>query len=48
MKRRDLIRLLIHPFCSRSLSRMPELTARMVDLGLVEPAREVTAINVPA
>jgi radical SAM superfamily enzyme YgiQ (UPF0313 family) len=44
MKTSDILKLLASPFGRRRLTRKPELTARMVDLGLEEPDRkEVSA-----
>ncbi len=39
MKVTDLLKLLSSPFRRRRLTRLPELPARMIDLGLVEPIR---------
>ncbi|MCX6924971.1 MAG: radical SAM protein [Verrucomicrobia bacterium] len=39
MKTTDIIRLLSSPFRRRTLTRKPELPARMLDLGLTEPIR---------
>ena len=39
MKTVDLVRLLSSPFRRRTLTRKPDLPARMVDLGLHEPVR---------
>jgi radical SAM superfamily enzyme YgiQ (UPF0313 family) len=39
MKVSDLLKLLSSPFRRRRLTRTPELPARMIDLGLVEPVR---------
>ncbi|MCL4500817.1 MAG: B12-binding domain-containing radical SAM protein [Deltaproteobacteria bacterium] len=44
MKRTDLLKLLWSPFRHRSLSRKPELPARMIDLGLEEPVRGIFSI----
>jgi anaerobic magnesium-protoporphyrin IX monomethyl ester cyclase len=38
MKTTDILRLLGSPFRRRTLTRKPELPARMVDRGLTEPA----------
>jgi anaerobic magnesium-protoporphyrin IX monomethyl ester cyclase len=40
MKASDIFNLLASPFRKRTLSRKPELPARMIDLGLEEPDRE--------
>jgi radical SAM superfamily enzyme YgiQ (UPF0313 family) len=40
MKTADILRLLGSPFRRRTLTRKPELPARMVDLGLEEPDRQ--------
>jgi len=48
MKTTDIIRLLSSPFRRRTLTRKPELPARMLDLGLEEPDRHaVSAANSP-
>jgi len=39
MKASDILKLLASPFRRRTLTRQPELPARMVDLGLKEPQR---------
>ena len=39
MKTSDIVRLLASPFRRRTLTRKPELPARMIDLGLEEPVR---------
>jgi anaerobic magnesium-protoporphyrin IX monomethyl ester cyclase len=39
MKTTDVIKLLYSPFRRRTLTRKPELPARMVDLGLLQPDR---------
>jgi anaerobic magnesium-protoporphyrin IX monomethyl ester cyclase len=39
MKKTDLLKLLWSPFQHRTLSRKPDLPARMMDLGLTEPER---------
>ncbi len=39
MKSSDILKLLASPFRRRTLTRQPELPARMVDAGLKEPAR---------
>jgi anaerobic magnesium-protoporphyrin IX monomethyl ester cyclase len=39
MKTSDIVKLLSSPFRRRTLTRKPELPARMVDLGLDEPDR---------
>jgi radical SAM superfamily enzyme YgiQ (UPF0313 family) len=39
MKASDIFKLLSSPFRRRTLNRMPELPARMIDLGLTEPIR---------
>jgi len=49
MKATDLLRLLSSPFRRRQLTRKPELPARMIDLGLVEPVRPPgAALKMPA
>jgi radical SAM superfamily enzyme YgiQ (UPF0313 family) len=49
MKATDLLRLLSSPFRRRRLTRKPELPARMIDLGLVEPVRPPgAAVKMPA
>ena len=40
MKTSDMLRLLSSPFRRRTLTRKPELPARMLDLGLEEPIRQ--------
>jgi radical SAM superfamily enzyme YgiQ (UPF0313 family) len=45
MKTSDLIRLICSPFRRRTLSRKPDLPARMIDLGLEEPDRD--SVSVP-
>ena len=40
MKATDILKLLASPFRRRTLTRRPELPARMVDAGLEEPLRE--------
>ena len=40
MKASDILKLLASPFRRRTLSRRPELPARMLDAGLEEPLRE--------
>jgi hypothetical protein len=40
MKTSDLLKLLSSPFRRRTLTRKPELPARMIDLGLAEPDRQ--------
>lgn len=39
MQKRDILRLFASPFRRRRLTRLPELPARMLDLGLSEPVR---------
>jgi anaerobic magnesium-protoporphyrin IX monomethyl ester cyclase len=39
MKSSDLIKLLASPFRRRTLTRKPELLARMIDSGIEEPVR---------
>jgi len=41
MKWADILKLLWSPFRKRSLTRMPELPARMIEVGLTVPVREV-------
>ena len=45
MKTTDMIKMLYSPFRRRTLTRKPELPARMIDLGLEEPDR--AAVPVP-
>jgi radical SAM superfamily enzyme YgiQ (UPF0313 family) len=45
MKVSDLLELLSSPFRRRKLTRTPELPARMIDLGLVEPIRSKGAAD---
>lgn len=46
MKTTDILRLLGSPFRRRTLTRKPELPARMLDRGLVEPERQrALAVN---
>jgi radical SAM superfamily enzyme YgiQ (UPF0313 family) len=40
MKTSDILKLLSSPFRQRTLTRKPELPARMIDLGLAEPDRQ--------
>ncbi|MHB8067710.1 MAG: B12-binding domain-containing radical SAM protein [Desulfobaccales bacterium] len=44
MKKADLLKLLWSPFQHRTLSRKPDLPARMIDLGLEEPERGVLSM----
>ena len=44
MKTTDIIRLLSSPFRRRTLTRKPELPARMLDLGLEEPDRHAVSL----
>jgi len=44
MKTSDIIALLASPFRRRTLTRKPELPARMIDAGLEEPVRIVTPV----
>src|ERR1039458_8237276 len=44
MKTTDIIRLLSSPFRRRTLTRKPELPARMLDLGLKEPDRHAVSL----
>jgi radical SAM superfamily enzyme YgiQ (UPF0313 family) len=39
MKLSDILRLLASPFRRRRMTRMPELPAKMIDMGLTEPVR---------
>jgi radical SAM superfamily enzyme YgiQ (UPF0313 family) len=48
MKTTDVLRLLSSPFRRRQLHRKPELPAKMIDLGLSEPIRTKTALDLPA
>jgi hypothetical protein len=43
----DILRLLSSPFRRRKLNRKPELPAKMVDLGLVAPARTEPVVDLP-
>jgi anaerobic magnesium-protoporphyrin IX monomethyl ester cyclase len=43
MKTSDLIKLLCSPFRKRTLTRKPELPARMIDAGLEEPDRQAVS-----
>jgi len=43
MKTSDILRLLCSPFRRRTLSRKPDLPARMIDLGLEEPDRAIVS-----
>jgi len=45
MKKADLLKLLWSPFQHRTLSRKPDLPARMMELGLEEPERGVRSIT---
>jgi anaerobic magnesium-protoporphyrin IX monomethyl ester cyclase len=45
MKKLDLLKLLWSPFQRRTLSRKPELPARMIELGLEEPQRDAVSIT---
>jgi len=45
MKKSDLLKLLWSPFQRRTLSRKPDLPARMMDLGLTEPERGTVSIT---
>jgi radical SAM superfamily enzyme YgiQ (UPF0313 family) len=47
MKTSDIIKLLSSPFRRRTLTRKPELPARMLDLGLEEPDRHAVSLAVP-
>ena len=44
MKTTDIIRLLSSPFRRRTLTRKPELPARMLDMGLEEPDRHAVSL----
>ena len=44
MKTSDLIKLIYGPFRRRTLTRKPDLPARMIDLGLREPIKETVAV----
>ena len=44
MKASDMVALLASPFRRRTLTRKPELPARMIDAGLAEPIRPVTSL----
>jgi anaerobic magnesium-protoporphyrin IX monomethyl ester cyclase len=46
MKTSDLLRLLSSPFRRRTLTRKPELPARMLDAGLEEPDRRTTSSTI--
>ncbi len=45
MKKADLLKLLWSPFQRRTLSRKPDLPARMMDLGLEEPERGAVPVT---
>jgi radical SAM superfamily enzyme YgiQ (UPF0313 family) len=45
MKKSDIFNLLWSPFRRRSLSRLPDLPARMVKTGLKEPVRDILAMT---
>ena len=47
MKTTDLLKLLSSPFRRRTLTRKPELPARMLDLGLAEPDRRTDSAMDP-
>jgi anaerobic magnesium-protoporphyrin IX monomethyl ester cyclase len=47
MKATDILKLLASPFRRRTLTRKPELPARMVDAGLEEPRRTRSAAPEP-
>ncbi len=47
MKATDILKLLASPFRRRTLTRRPELPARMVDAGLEEPLRERPSTSEP-
>jgi len=44
MKMADILKLLASPFQRRTLTRKPELPARMIDLGISEPDRQPISI----
>jgi radical SAM superfamily enzyme YgiQ (UPF0313 family) len=46
MKKSDILKLLSSPFRRRTLTRPPDLPARMMDLGLKEPVRESLLVPV--
>jgi radical SAM superfamily enzyme YgiQ (UPF0313 family) len=46
MKKSDILKLLASPFRRRTLTRIPDLPARMMDLGLKEPVRESLLVPV--
>jgi anaerobic magnesium-protoporphyrin IX monomethyl ester cyclase len=48
MKTSDILKLLYSPFHRRTLTRRPELPARMMDAGLDEPDRRTVSALVPA
>ena len=43
MKTSDIVKLLCSPFRKRTLTRKPELPARMIDAGLEEPDRRTVS-----
>lgn len=45
MRKSDLLNLLWSPFRRRTLSRKPDLPARMIELGLEEPERGAVSIT---
>jgi anaerobic magnesium-protoporphyrin IX monomethyl ester cyclase len=47
MKTSDIIKLLSSPFRRRTLTRKPELPARMLDLGLEAPIRQLASVVDP-
>ena len=44
MKTSDILKLLYSPFRRRTLSRKPDLPARMIELGLKAPLRDIVAM----
>ena len=48
MKKSDILKLLYSPFHRRTLTRKPELPARMIDAGLDEPDRRIVSAALTA
>jgi hypothetical protein len=45
MKKADIWKLLSAPFRRRTLSRQPELPAKMIDRGIKEPDRQAVSVT---
>jgi hypothetical protein len=45
MKKSDIWKLLSAPFRRRTLSRQPELPAKMIDRGIKEPDRQAVSVT---